>query len=58
MIVPEQVDPSSIELDFSNVSAQSQHFLSQRDMKIKSNLNAKNLYIGETSPITINLTKK
>jgi len=58
VIVPEQVDPSDIDLDFSNISAQAQHFLSQQNLEIQTNLNSKELYVWETESISINITKK
>ncbi len=54
----EKKDPEILELDFSKLTSMSQHFMTQRDVEIKSKLNTRSLKLWETLTLDIEVFKK
>jgi len=55
---PQQKDPEVVELDFSKLTWMPQHFMTQRDVEMKSKLNTRNLKLWETLTLDIEVFKK
>ena len=54
----ENKDPEVILLDFKKLTSLNQHFMTQRDVEMKSKLNVRSLSIWETATIDIEVFKK
>ena len=56
---PEETkDPEVLKLDFSKLTWMPQHFMTQRDVEMKSKLNTRNLRLWETVTLDIEVFKK
>jgi len=55
---PQQKDPEVVELNFSKLTWMPQHFMTQRDVEMKSKLNTRNLKLWETLTLDIEVFKK
>jgi len=54
----ESKDPEVLKLDFSKLTSMPQHFMTQRDVEMKSKLNTRNLRLWETVTLDIEVFKK
>lgn len=54
----ETKDPEVLKLDFSKLTSMPQHFMTQRDVEMKSKLNTRNLRLWETVTLDIEVFKK
>jgi len=55
---PQQKDPEVVELNFSKLTWMPQHFMTQRDVEMKSKLNTRSLKLWETLTLDIEVFKK
>ena len=55
---PQQKDPEVVELNFSKLTWMPQHFMTQRDVEMKSKLNTRSLRLWETVTLDIEVFKK
>ena len=55
---PQQKDPEVVELNFSKLTWMPQHFMTQRDIEMKSKLNTRSLKLWETLTLDIEVFKK
>ena len=55
---PQQNDPEVVELNFSKLTWMPQHFMTQRDVEMKSKLNTRSLKLWETVTLDIEVFKK
>ena len=55
---PQQKDPEVVELNFNKLTWMPQHFMTQRDVEMKSNLNTRSLKLWETLTLDIEVFKK
>lgn len=54
----ESKDPEVLKLDFSKLTSMPQHFMTQRDVEMKSKLNTRSLRLWETVTLDIEVFKK
>ena len=55
---PQQKDPEVVELNFNKLTWMPQHFMTQRDVEMKSKLNTRSLKLWETLTLDIEVFKK